>query len=87
MLEALSLPEVSLCREVVKINGVKSVLSVSDTFKATYHEGDNKMEVPCQFIGLNILGMDFLDRAGIKLEMDLATNAVVLSSPQIPIVE
>lgn len=86
VLEALSLPEVSLCSEVVKINGVKSVLSVSDTTKAIYHEGDNEMEVPCHFVGLNILGMDFLDRAGIKLEMDLATNAVVLSSPQFPVI-
>ncbi len=86
VLEALNLPEVSLCSEVVNINGVKSVLSVSDTTKATYREGDNKMEVPRHFVGLNILGMDFLDRAGIKLEMDLATNAVVLSSAQFPVI-
>jgi len=86
VLEALNLPEVSLCSEVVNINGVKSVLSVSDTTKATYREGDNKMQVPCHFVGLNILGMDFLDRAGIKLEMDLAANAVVLSSAQFPVI-
>ncbi len=85
VLEALNLPEVSLFSEVVKINGVKSALSVSDTTKATYSVGDNKMEVPCHFVGLNILGMDFLDRAGIKLKMDLATNDVVLSSAQFPV--
>ncbi len=85
VLEALSLPEVSLCSEAVKINGVKSALPVSDTAKATCSESDNKMEVPCHFIGLNILGMDFLDRAGIKLRMDLATNGVVLFSAQFPV--
>lgn len=56
VLEALKLPEVSLCSEVVKINGIKSVLSVSDTTKATYHEGGNKKELPCHFVGMNILG-------------------------------
>ncbi|KAL3159618.1 hypothetical protein ABBQ38_010028 [Trebouxia sp. C0009 RCD-2024] len=86
VLQALNLPEVSLYSEVVRINGVKSVLSVSDTTKATYGEGHNKVEVPCHFVGLNILGMDFLDRAGIKLEMDLANNAVVLSSTQFPVI-
>ena len=85
VLKALNLPEVSLCSEVVKVNGVKSALSVSDTTKATYREGDKKMEVPCHFVGLNILGVDFLDRAGIKLEMDLATNDVVLSSAHFPV--
>lgn len=85
VLRALNLPEVSLCSEVVKVNGVKSALSVSDTTKATHHEGDKKMEVPCHFVGLNILGVDFLDRAGIKLEMDLATNDVVLSSAHFPV--
>jgi len=85
VLKALNLPEVSLCSEVVKINGVKSALSESNTTKATYREGDNNMEVPCHFVGLNILGVDFLDRAGIKLEMDLATNDVVLSSARFPV--
>ena len=66
------------------MHGVKSVLSVSDSTKATYREGDSKAEVPCHFVGLNILSMDFLDRAGIKLQIDLSNNAVVLSSPQFP---
>jgi len=85
VLKALNLPEVSLCSEVVKVIGLKSALSVSDTTKATYREGDKRMEVPCHFVGLNILGVDFLDRAGIKLEMDLATNDVVLSSAHFPV--
>ena len=46
--------------------------------------GDSIDGRPCHFAGLNILGMDFLDRAGIMLEMDMQTNVVSLSSPQFP---
>lgn len=84
VLEALGLPEISLHSEVVKINGVKASLAVSDTATVAYDVGGRMVEKPCHFVGLNILGMDFLDRAGIKLEIDMGTNAVLLSSPSFP---
>lgn len=74
VLEALNLPKDFWCSEVVNINGVKSVLSVSETIKATYRAGEDKMEVPCHFVGPNILGIDFLNRAGINLEMNRANQ-------------
>ena len=84
MLAALHLPKISFCREVVKINGVKAELSVSDTTKVSYVVDDRTEERLCHFAGLNILGMDYLDRAGIKLGIDMQTNAVSLSSAQFP---
>lgn len=84
VLDALHLPEISFCSEVVKINGVNTGISVSDTTKVSYVVGDHIEERPCHFAGLNILGMDYLDRAGIKLGIDMQTNAVLLSSAQFP---
>jgi len=84
VLTALGVPEVSLAREVVRVNGVKASLTVSDTAKVPYNNGDHAMEQPCHFVGLNILGMDFLDRAGIKLEIDMQTNCVIFSSSLFP---
>ena len=84
VLDALDLAEVSFHSKVVKVNGVKSNLSVSDTETVSHKVGDRTEKRPCHFVGLNILGMDFLDRAGVKLEIDLLTNAVSLSSHQFP---
>ena len=83
VLDALDLAEVSFHSKVVKVN-VKSNLSVSDTETISHKVGDRTEKRPCHFVGLNILGMDFLDRAGVKLEIDLLTNAVSLSSHQFP---
>jgi hypothetical protein len=85
VLEALNIPEVSFCSKVVELNGVKAGLSVSDTAMVSYGEGDSIIEKPCHFVGLNILGMDFLDRAGIKIEIDMRTNGVVFTSAQFPV--
>ncbi len=82
VLDALDLPEVSMPSEVLKVNGVKANLGVSDTSKVSYGEGAGKVEEPCHFVGLNLLGMDFLDRASVKLEIDLATNSARMTSNQ-----
>lgn len=84
VLNALQLPEISFRSEVVKINGVKAALSVSDTTTVPYKVDNRVEERPCHFVGLNILGMDYLDRAGIKLEIDMQTNSVSLTSAQFP---
>lgn len=54
VLEAWGVPELSLPSEVVRINGVKATVRVSDTATVTI-DGVKK---PCHFVGLNILGMD-----------------------------
>lgn len=84
VLEALGLTEISLRSEVVKINGVKATLAVSDTAKVAYAVGGCTVERECHFVGLNILGMDFVDRVELKLEIDMGKNVVLLSSPSFP---
>ncbi|GAX85490.1 hypothetical protein CEUSTIGMA_g12906.t1 [Chlamydomonas eustigma] len=75
-------PEVSLQSEVVRINGVKASVSVSDTSKISYDDGNGgTIQKPCHFVGLNILGMDFLDRAGIELTINMKTNATTFTFP------
>ncbi|GAX78565.1 hypothetical protein CEUSTIGMA_g6005.t1 [Chlamydomonas eustigma] len=82
VLEALGVPEVSLHSEVVRINGVKASVSVSDTSKLSYDDGNGgTIQKPCHFVGLNILGMDFLDRAGIELTINMKTNATTFTFP------
>ena len=83
VLEALHLSEVSMPSEVLQVNGVKANLGVSDT--VSYREGNGQVEEPCHFAGLNLLGMDFLDRASVKLEIDLATNQARMTSNQFPV--
>lgn len=68
--------------EVVKVNGVKSFLKVSDTAKVSVDINGRTEEKPCHFVGLNILGMDYLDRADVKLEIDLKDNSITISSPK-----
>ena len=82
VLEALRLPEISMYSKVVRLNGVKMAMGVSDTEKVTYDGG--KTMQPNQFVGLNILGMDFLDSADVKLDIDMQTKAVALTSPRFP---
>ena len=80
VLKALGVPEVSFGAEVVRLNGVKANLGVSDTFKVSSKDGEEL----CNFVGLNVLGMDYLDRAAIKLEIDMPANRVVFTSTQFP---
>lgn len=83
VLDSLGLPEVSLGSEVVKINGVKmSFLSVSDTTTVSYAVNGDTEEKPCHFAGLNILGMDYLERADVKLVIDMKNNSVTFDSPR-----
>lgn len=84
VLDALQLSEISFHSVVVRINGVKAALSVSDSTKVSCMVAGHVEEQACRFVGLNILGMDFLDRAGIKLSIDMQTNGVVFTSPQFP---
>lgn len=86
VLDALELPEVSLHSEVVKLNGVKARLAVSDIAKVAYTVGDRTVEEPCHFVGLNILGMDFLDRADVKLEIDMQSDCATLTSAHFPVI-
>jgi hypothetical protein len=79
VLEAFGVPEVSLASEVVRINGVKASVSVSDI---SFDDGrGGTIEKPCHFVGLNVLGMDFLDRAGIELSINMKTNETIFTFP------
>ena len=82
VLEALKLPEISMYSEVVRLNGVKMAMGVSDTERVSCDGGETTQ--PNQFTGLNILGMDFMDSADVKLEIDMQTKAVALTSPHFP---
>jgi hypothetical protein len=84
VLEALGVPEVSLSNEVLRINGVKADVSISDTTKVQMQtaEGDH-VEVPCHFKGLNLMGMDFLDRMEGVLTVDMAINMATLASQRL----
>jgi len=79
-LDALGVPEVALGAEVIKINGIKTYITCSDS-----------VQVPCQlsdgstiyqsghFVGLNVLGMDFLAKGDLKLTVDMgALRATIL---------
>eukprot|EP00798_Chlamydomonas_sp_ICE-L_P000231 gene231-3997_t len=82
VLQALGVPEVSLPNEVVKVNGVKALVTVSDSAKVCYTNGNgDTIELPCHFVGLNILGMDFLDRAGIDLRINMKDNTATFIFP------
>ena len=82
VLEALSVPEVSLPSEVVRINGVKALVEVSDSVTVSYDDGKGGTIVkPGHFVGLNILGMDFMDRAGIEMTLNMKTNSAVFTFP------
>ncbi|KAK9789017.1 hypothetical protein WJX73_008325 [Symbiochloris irregularis] len=82
VLEALELPEISMYSEAVRLNGVKMTMGVSDTEKVS-HDGGRTMQ-PSLYVGLNILGMDFLDSAEVKLEIDMQTMRVAMTSPRFP---
>ncbi|MCJ1467068.1 hypothetical protein MMC07_005690 [Pseudocyphellaria aurata] len=82
VLKALRLPEISMYSEVVKLNGVTAAMGVSDNEQVSYDGG--RTTQPTSFAGLNILGMDFLDKADVSLEMDMPTRTVALASPQFP---
>eukprot|EP00955_Chlamydomonas_euryale_P050392 354546-Chlamydomonas_euryale.AAC.2 len=76
VLEALGVPEVSLPSEVVRINGVKTLVSVSDSVQVEYtDEQKGTIVQPCHFVGLNVLGMDFVDRAEIDLNISMKTSS------------
>lgn len=79
VLEALGVPELSLPSEVVRINGVKALVAVSDSTTVSYDDGT--IQNPCRFVGLNILGMDFMDRAGIEMTLNMKTNSAVFTFP------
>jgi hypothetical protein len=82
VLEALGVPELSLPSEVVRINGVKVLVEVSDSVTVSYDDGNGgTIRRPGHFVGLNILGMDFMDRAGIEMTLNMMTNSAVFTFP------
>lgn len=62
VLEALDDDMHTLSTEVVRINGTKTLVEISDFG---------------HFAGLNILGMDFMDRAGIVMTLNMKTNTAI----------
>lgn len=83
VLEALEVPEVALGSEVVRINGVKTDVCVSDTSTVYLQTSSGEVvETPCHFKGLNLMGMDFLDRVDGTLTVNMAANRAVLDRPQ-----
>jgi hypothetical protein len=63
-LDALKLEEWQLGYTVMKVNGTRLDLSISDTTKGP----DGR---PCHFVGLNLLGMDFLERINASLLINM----------------
>ena len=75
VLHGLSIEEWELFEKPVKVNGVRIQLTVSDTAK--FHQGDNRF-VDCHFKGLNVLGMEYVDRVNALLKVDFSTRIVSL---------
>ena len=70
VIDALEVPEVCLGSEVFKYNGVKwSDVNISDF--QTVPADVNGEAKPCHFGGINILGMDFLDKIDAILIVDV----------------
>jgi hypothetical protein len=65
-IEALGIPEISLNSEIVKINGIKLDLSVSDSME-------------CAFQGLNLLGMDYMVRIDAKIALDFENMSATIN--------
>lgn len=75
VLHGLSIEEWELFEKPVKVNGFRIQLTVSDTTKV--YQGDDQF-VDCHFKGLNVLGMDYLDRVNALLKVDCSTGIVSL---------
>lgn len=63
-MDALGITESDLSRVPVRLNGKRAYVSVSDTTKAP--DGES----PCHFVGLNLLGMDYLDRINARFSIN-----------------
>ena len=70
-LDALGVQEWQLGDAVMTVNGTKTLLTVSDSVKTP----DGK---PCHFVGLNLLGMDYLDRINGKLLVEMQMNTATI---------
>ena len=64
---ALGLEEWQLGDKLTKVNGVRMVLNLSD--------GMLMDENNCHFHGINLLGMDYIDKISAKVTIDMANNA------------
>lgn len=76
VLDALAVPEASIGGEIFKFNGIKwSDINISDSQTITHtvsvHGEVVNEEGPCHFVGLNVLGMDLMDRINAKLVIDM----------------
>jgi hypothetical protein len=69
---ALGLEEWQLGCAVVCINGQRtSAVLVSDSIRVSLPDGSLTL---CHFHGLNLMGMDYIERAGATLSVDMATK-------------
>lgn len=73
---ALGLQSFQLSGVVVKLNGIRHPFRVSDEEGYTDLHG---VWQQCHFKGLNILGMDFLDRMSGALSIDMSTQTVSMN--------
>jgi hypothetical protein len=75
VLNALFIEEWELFEKPVKVNGVRVQLTVSDTTK--FYQGGDQFK-DCHFKGLNVLGMDYVDRVNALLEVNFSTKLLRL---------
>jgi hypothetical protein len=54
----------------------------STGFLPTTEVNEITEEKPCHFVGLNLLGMDYLYHADMKLEIDMENEMVIFDSPK-----
>ena len=72
VLDALAVPEASIGGEIFKFNGIKwSNINISDSHTVPVHGEVVNKEGPYHFVGLNVLGMDLMDRINAKLVIDM----------------
>lgn len=75
VLDALGMEEWQLGDAVMTVNGTKINLIVSDSVRTANGE-------PCHFVGLNLLGMDYLNRIDGKLVLEMPLNRATISVDQ-----
>ena len=76
---ALGLEEWQLGSAAVCINGCQtSAVLVSDTIRVSPPDGSRS---GCHFSGLNLMGMDFIERVGATLSVDMVSKEACISKP------
>ncbi len=79
---ALGLEEWQLGGTAVRINGFQtSAVLVSDSIRVSHPDGTT---TECQFSGLNLMGMDFIERADATLSVNMAVKEAMISRGEFP---